>query len=91
MFRKTARLQQLRYAALAAEFGSFRRVGRLVGRNSSQVGRKVAELEDHLGVRLFERGTFGVRPTVAGSHFIVTIRAALDRIDEAIALAGAAG
>lgn len=91
MLRKTARLQQLRYAALAAEFGSFRRVGRMVGKNSSQVSRKIADLEDHLGVSLFERGAFGVRPTVAGSQFIVSIRAALDQIDEAIAVAGAAG
>lgn len=51
----------------------------------------IAELEDHLGVSLFERGSFGVRPTVAGSQFIVKIRAALSQIDEAIAIAGAAG
>lgn len=51
----------------------------------------IAELEDHLGVSLFERGSFGVRPTVAGSQFIVRIRAALSQIDEAIAIAGAAG
>jgi len=91
MFRKTARLQQLRYAALAAEFGSFRRVGRVVGKNPSQISRKIADLEDHLGVSLFERGAFGVRPTIAGSQFIVSIRAALDQIDEAVAIAGAAG
>lgn len=91
MFRKGARLRQLQYAAMAAEFGSFRRVGRVVGKNSSQVSRMIAELEDHLGVSLFERGSFGVRPTVAGSQFIVKIRAALSQIDEAIAIAGAAG
>lgn len=91
LFPKTARLQHLRYAALAAEFGSFRRVGRLVGRNSSQVSRKIVELEDHLGVSLFERGAYGVRTTLAGRHFIDSVKAALDQIDEAMALAGAAG
>jgi len=66
-------------------------VGRLVGRNSSQISRRVAELEDQLGVSLFERGAFGVRPTVAGKQFIKSVKAALDQIDEAIAVAGAAG
>lgn len=87
----TANLQHLRYVVLAAESGSFRRVGRMVGRNSSQVSRKIVELEDHLGGSLFERGAFGVRPTLAGRQFIVSITAALDQIDEAMALSGAAG
>lgn len=90
-FSKAPRLQHLRYAALAAEVGSFRRVGRMIGRNSSQVSRKIVELEDHLGVSLFERGAFGVRPTLAGRQFIVSVKSALDQIDEAMALAGAAG
>lgn len=63
----------------------------MVGKNSSQISRNIAELEDQLGISLFERGTFGVRPTVAGAKFIVSVKAALNQIDEAIALAGAAG
>lgn len=91
VFESIGRLRQLRFSVLVAEFRSFRRVGRIVGKSPSQVGRTIADLEHALGVSLFERGAFGARPTMAGEAFIARMRGALHQIDEAVALARSAG
>ena len=57
----------------------------------SAVSRRVRELEDELGVSLFERHHAGVRITNAGVRFLQEARAALLQLDQAVKTATAAG
>jgi DNA-binding transcriptional LysR family regulator len=55
------------------------------------VSRAVRDFEDDIGVALFERGAFGVRPTDAGARFLALLTPAFREIRCAIAFARAAG
>jgi len=57
-------------ALLVGEYLSFRRVATVLGVRQSAVSRRVRELEDELGVSLFERHHAGVRVTNAGARFL---------------------
>lgn len=46
----------------------------------SAVSHQIAQLESHLGVRLFERSSHGVRLSAAGSHYLSRIGGALAAI-----------
>lgn len=50
---------------------------------ASGVSQTIAELESHLGVRLFERGRSGSQPTAAGLALVGPARRALGAFDEA--------
>ncbi|NGO51848.1 transcriptional regulator GcvA [Allomesorhizobium camelthorni] len=53
------------------------------------VSRAIRNIEDRLGIRLFERGTRSVRLTPAGAAYAAEIGAALDRIGAATIVATA--
>jgi DNA-binding transcriptional LysR family regulator len=78
-------------ALLVGEYLSFRRVATVLGVRQSAVSRRVRELEDELGVSLFERHHAGVRITNAGVRFLQEARAALVQLDQAVKTATAAG
>jgi DNA-binding transcriptional LysR family regulator len=78
-------------ALLVGEYLSFRRVATVLGVRQSAVSRRVRELEDELGVSLFERHHAGVRITNAGVRFLQEARAALLQLDYAVKTAAAAG
>jgi DNA-binding transcriptional LysR family regulator len=78
-------------ALLVGEYLSFRRVATVLGIRQSAVSRRVRELEDELGVSLFERHHAGVRITNAGVRFLQEARAALVQLDQAVKTATAAG
>jgi len=78
-------------ALLVGEYLSFRRVAAVLGIRQSAVSRRVRELEDELGVSLFERHHAGVRITNAGVRFLQEARAALAQLDQAVKAATAAG
>lgn len=84
-------IPQLQYFLAAARSGSFRRAAESLGIRQSSISRGVRRLEDHLGVSLFERSHAGVRLTDAGRRFLEEALPALDRLDQARKLAGAAG
>jgi DNA-binding transcriptional LysR family regulator len=44
---------------------------------ASAVSHQVAKLEQHLGVRLFERSAHGVKLSIAGAHYLTRINGAL--------------
>ena len=56
--------------ARVAELGGFSAAARALNLSPPMVTRAVATLEDHLGVRLFERTTRSVRLTDAGREFV---------------------
>ena len=78
-------------ALLVGEYLSFRRVATILGVRQSAVSRRVRELEDELGVSLFERYHAGVRVTNAGARFLQEARTALLQLDHAVKTAAAAG
>src|SRR5262249_22372385 len=71
-------------ALLVGDYLSFRRVATVLGVRQSAVSRRVRELEDELGVSLFERHHAGVRITNAGVRFLQEARAALVQLDQAV-------
>jgi DNA-binding transcriptional LysR family regulator len=61
-------LRHLKYALLAAEHGSFRRVAEALNLSRSTISRRIQLLEHRIGISLFERTNSGVRPTAAGER-----------------------
>lgn len=76
-------LQQLHYLTVAAQAGSFRRAAELCDVDQSSVSRALKQLEDHLGVSLFERTRSGVRLTPAGQQFLAEVAPALEQFEAA--------
>src|SRR5713226_5815021 len=60
----------LRYVDEIARCGSIRRAAERLNVTASAVNRRVADLEEELGARLFERRPRGVRLTAAGEMFV---------------------
>jgi len=76
-------LRQLHYLTVAAQAGSFRRAAELCDVDQSNVSRALKQLEDHLGVSLFERTRCGVRLTPAGEQFLAEIAPVLEQFESA--------
>jgi len=70
-------LRQLQYVVAVAEHRSFRRAARACGVSQPSLSAQVAQLEDALGVPLFERGRGGVVVTAAGQVLLPRARALL--------------
>ncbi|MDH2404839.1 LysR family transcriptional regulator [Bradyrhizobium sp. SSUT18] len=87
---KALELKHLRSAVAAADCGSFRGAAELVRSQQSSLSRRIAELEHHLGIALFERHSGGVRPTRAGSNVLRLARTILEEFDALIATARSA-
>ncbi|MUZ65636.1 LysR family transcriptional regulator [Agrobacterium vitis] len=77
-------LRYLKYAVLAAEQGSFRRVADALDLSQSTVSRRILLLERRLGVALFERRRTGVSLTPAGRRFIDDAAIGVERLRKAI-------
>ncbi|WP_369726305.1 LysR family transcriptional regulator [Bradyrhizobium sp. LLZ17] len=87
---KAIELRHLRSAVAAADCGSFRGAAELVRSQQSSLSRRIAELEHHLGIALFERHSGGVRPTRAGCNVLRLARTILEEFDALIAIARSA-
>jgi len=74
-------LSDFHYVTAVVESGSFARAADLIGFHASTISRRVARLEDELGLTLFERNRSGVRLTTSGQTVIRHIRRALAEID----------
>ncbi|XAH25639.1 LysR family transcriptional regulator [Xylophilus sp. GW821-FHT01B05] len=66
-----------------AETRSFVAAGRLLGVSASAVGKRVARLEERLGVRLFHRSTRSITLTAEGALFLARSRRVLAEIEAA--------
>jgi len=76
----------LRYLLAVAEAGSFARAATKLAVNASTLTRRVAALEDELGVTLLERSRSGVRVTSGGTVVLIEVRRILAAL-EAVAKA----
>lgn len=87
--RAAIKLHQLRYVVSAAEHGSFRRAASSLEIQQSTISRRVRELEDRLGVSIFERGPSGVQLTKVGARFLDGAQGAMAQLDQAVDAVGA--
>lgn len=74
-------LRSLAYAVLILEHGSFSVAGQVLDVRTSVVSRRARNLEDAIGVSLFDRSSKGVRVTIAGERVLRRGRAILAEID----------
>ncbi len=77
----TIALQYLRYVVAAAEYGSFRQAGEALLLEQSTLSRRIRQLEESIGVTIFERSSDGVRATPAGRDFLRIARSILEQMD----------
>ncbi|MER8725998.1 LysR family transcriptional regulator [Mesorhizobium sp. M1027] len=84
-----AALAEMAAFAVIAEARSFTKAAARIGRDATILSRRLASLEERLGVRLLHRTTRSVSLTEAGSEFLVRVRAILAAVDEAEAAASA--
>lgn len=85
-----------RYGAMEAfvrvvDTGSFSTAARQLHIGQPAVSKKIAELEDRLGVQLLVRSTHGLTPTEAGQNYYERAKRALEEADEAELSARSAG
>lgn len=80
-------LQHLRFAAAAAEYGSFRQAADILGVCQPTLSRTIKQLEHLIGVTIFERSSGGVEPTPAGRSVLRMARTILEEFDALIATA----
>lgn len=70
-------LRQLQYIIAVAELGGFRRAAEACGVAQPSMSAQIAQVEQAVGVQIFERGSRGVRVTAAGALVIDRARAVL--------------
>ena len=70
-------LRQLQYVVAVAEHASFRRAAKACGVSQPSLSAQLAQVEDTLGVALFERGRGRVVVTAAGQALVPRARALL--------------
>ncbi|MDB5096123.1 MAG: transcriptional regulator, LysR family [Cyanobacteria bacterium RYN_339] len=76
-------LDQLRTFLLAAELQSFTQAARRLSFSQSAISQQIRDLEDRLGVRLFERHSRSVSLTPAGEILRPRARQILDEVERA--------
>src|SRR5262245_57034486 len=84
-------LRQLQYAVAVADSLSFRKAAERCHVSQPSLSAQLAQLEDALGVRLFERDRRGVLATAAGQELVERARRALVAADDLVAAARRAG
>lgn len=84
-------LGPLRTVIAAAEHGSFRRAAAALNLRQSTLSRRVRQLEEELGVPLFERTSGGVSATPAGADVVRAAQRLLEQMDRLISTARSAG
>jgi len=74
-------LADLQFVTAAVDAGNFARAALVLGLHASTISRRIARLEDELGLTLFERNRAGVRLTPSGQTVMRHIRRVLAEVD----------
>ena len=77
-------LRHLRYFTAVAESGGIGRASRMLNVSQSAISETIRDLENELGVDLFERSNRRIRPTAAGMLFLEDAKATLASASRAI-------
>ena len=73
--------------ALVATHGSLGKASRASGRSKATLSRRIAELEEQLGVRLIERSARGLKLTEAGEQLMTRTEGPMQEVAEAMTAA----
>jgi len=84
---KALELKHLRSAVVAADCGSFRKAAELLRLRQSTLSRSIRQIEQGLGVTIFERSSGGVSPTPAGRIILRLARIILEEFDALVVTA----
>src|SRR5512147_3226984 len=84
-------LRQLQYAVAVADALSFRKAADACHVSQPSLSAQLAQLEDALGVRLFERDRRRVLVTAVGKELVDRARGVLREADDLVAAARLAG
>jgi LysR family hydrogen peroxide-inducible transcriptional activator len=84
-------LRQLQYAVAVADSLSFGRAASFCNVSQPSLSAQLAQLEEALGVRLFERDRRRVLLTTAGKELVERARNVLDRVEDLVAAAARVG
>jgi LysR family transcriptional regulator, benzoate and cis,cis-muconate-responsive activator of ben and cat genes len=84
-------LRHLRYFVAVAELQNIHRAAAKLHVSQPPLSRQIRDLEDEVGVALFERKANSLRLTEAGRAFLPEARAALQRVDDAVQMARIVG
>ena len=84
-------LRHLRYFVAVAELQNIHRAAAKLHVSQPPLSRQIRDLEDEVGVALFEHKANSLRLTEAGRAFLPEARAALQRVDEAVQMARIVG
>lgn len=84
---KALEIKHLRSAVTAAESGSFRKAAELLRLQQSSLSRSIRQIEDSLGITIFERSSGGISPTVAGRNVLRLARTILEDCDALVSTA----
>lgn len=87
MRNSTIDFESLRYLLVSSEIGKLGKAAEVLGVETSTLSRRLAQVEDELGVTLFERGHFGIRLTAGGKAVMVHVRRLLADL-EAVKMSG---
>lgn len=82
-------LISLKYVLAVANHLNFQHAADALGVSQSSVSTRVRQLEDDLGITLFERRHRGVRLTEVGRRFATEIALGIQHLDHAVVTAGA--
>jgi len=77
-------LRAMRTFVRTLELGSLSSAARELGTTQPTVSKLLAQLEQHLAVRLFQRSTRGLSPTEQGRQFYLDAKLVLDGFDAAV-------
>ena len=80
-------LRQLEYMAAVAQHGTFGGAADAVHVSQPAMSAQIAELEQRLGVALFERDRHGARLTAEGEAVLIAARQVLDDVDRLLEVA----
>lgn len=84
-------LRHLRYVVATARNGSFSAAGHELNVQQPIISKRIRELEDELGVPLFDRSTAGARLTPTGEEFVVSARRIVEDLERLAQRAKASG
>lgn len=71
-----------RYALEIEKAGSIRKAADNLYMGQPNLSRALSELEESIGIRIFERSSQGVRPTKDGEEFLICARSVLRHIED---------